>query len=94
MKLTDLHPEWNPDDGERHYLTFDCPARHNHRAPEDEGDARTGMKCVIVIAVKIAPCCWKVEGDSFETLTITPSIWHHCEKDPHFFVRNGEIVYA
>ncbi len=96
MKLSDLNPKWElGEKGERHHLSFECPAQHHHRAPEDIDDQRTGMRCQIVLPVWPEwSQSWKVAGEDFETLTVTPSIWHHCEKDPHFFITNGEIVFA
>lgn len=37
---------------------------------------------------------WNASGTSISDLTLTPSIWHHCESDPHFFITAGEIVMA
>lgn len=88
MKLTELNPEWNDDDdGKHHFLNFECPKQH--KIWED-----SEMKCHINIPVKESSD-WHINGaDSFDNLTITPSIWHHCKEDPHFFITNGEIVYA
>jgi hypothetical protein len=83
MKLTDLNPHWELD---RKYLTFDCPKQHDRHA----------MRCVISLPIHTGTSAdWKIEsGDTFTNATISPSIWHHCNEDPHFFIRNGEIVYA
>lgn len=86
MKLTDLNPKWTDGvDGTR-YLDFECPALHK---VWDDSE----MKCTILLPVT-NPGSWQAMGENFNELTITPSIWHHCKKDPHFFITNGEIVFA
>lgn len=37
---------------------------------------------------------WNASGNDVTDLTLTPSIWHHCESDPHFFITAGAIVMA
>jgi Family of unknown function (DUF6527) len=81
-KLTELNPQWNDGAIVKHYLIFDCPEKHNNDSD---------MKCIITLPINTKDG-WKIHGDdNFETLTITPSIWHHCEKEPHFFITKGEI---
>ncbi len=36
---------------------------------------------------------WNGETD-FEKVTLSPSIWHHCKSEAHFFIRGGEIQFA
>ncbi|MDE1944838.1 MAG: hypothetical protein KGI03_01000 [Patescibacteria group bacterium] len=39
--------------------------------------------------------CWNWNGETdFDKMTITPSIFHHCKSEAHFFVTNGEIIFA
>lgn len=92
MRLTELNPEWDSSDGEwKHYLKFDCPKQH-----EEHAGTEFAIKCQIVLPVKIGPKGWHIEGgdESFENLTITPSIWHHCSQDPHFHIVKGEIKFC
>lgn len=88
MKLTELSPRWAATNGVRDHVNFLCPTCKQH-----------------MIAVPIPPATgvvWNMTGDSFENLTLTPSILHKtyyadgmakpprfCET--HFFITNGEI---
>lgn len=91
MRLIELNPKWEEMNGYR-YLVFDCP--------------KCGSKdpC-LSIPVPPHPKAWKLTGEDFATLTVTPSIdfkhgfWE--AEDPaetkchaHFFITNGEIVNA
>lgn len=29
--------------------------------------------------------------EDFNKLTVTPSVWLHCESDPHFYINDGKI---
>lgn len=86
MRLIDLKPKWEMH-GEYTHLAFDCPVCKTHRIEIPVGDH---------------PKAWGMTGDSFQDLTITPSIAHKthyadsmdeqprlCES--HFFITNGEI---
>jgi hypothetical protein len=89
MKLTDLQPEWEYDNS---YMSFNCPT-----CPRDASKSRFG-NCLIIIPTKVTehqshPWGWNGETD-FEKCTLTPSIWHHCKTDPHFFIREGAIQFA
>jgi hypothetical protein len=86
MKLNELNPRLGGK-GKREYLIFDCPSKHENYI---------GNQCKVVIPIHTGTMSdWKIEGGStFENISIMPSIWHHCEKDPHFFITGGEIVYA
>jgi Family of unknown function (DUF6527) len=81
MRLTELHPRWE-NNGD--YLVFDCPKLHE----------QYDMKCEIILPVRPEINGWDLDGRDFATLTISPSIWHHCSENPHFFIRKGEIQYA
>jgi hypothetical protein len=89
MRLTDLDPELESDRHEgKDYLIFLCPV-----CPK--GESRFGS-CLIMIPVSAEHTpgeAWGMMGDTktFKDLTLTPSVWHHCKSDPHFFVKNGEI---
>jgi len=97
MKLIELNPRWTgfPDGHIRFGLTFDCPHCKTQRLgvvfanPIDpEGWIERG------VAMPKAECKWSRTGESFETLTLTPSIdssridfgghWHG-------FITNGEV---
>lgn len=80
MRLIELKPEW---EHAQSYLYFTCPT-----CPAERG-------CRIMIPTKVTqheqkPWNWNGETD-FEKVTITPSIWHHCPSDPHFFITDGEV---
>jgi hypothetical protein len=83
MRLVELKPEW---EYEQSYLYFVCPT-----CPAEK-------HCRIMIPTKITeheknPWGWNGETD-FDKVTLTPSIWHHCDSDPHFFIRDGAIQFA
>lgn len=90
MKLKELNPAFEHN-GTRSHISLDCPVCKGHK-----------------IAIPIAPQLpggqyWKMTGDSFDNISLEPSILHkteyanwpnqvprHC--DSHFFIRNGEII--
>lgn len=85
MKLTELKPKWEMH-GEYKHLAFDCPKCRTHR---------------MEIPLPPHPKAWSMTGETFENVTLAPSIAHtnhdadfdgkgrRC--DSHFFIRNGEI---
>jgi hypothetical protein len=88
MRLTDLDPRW-ASSGERHgqAVSFDCPCGCGERLivpfsnPIDGGAPMRGQGVT-----------WKRQGDTFETLTLSPSIdspghWHG-------WVKGGEVTNA
>lgn len=87
MKLADLNPQWEArESNPRAILIFDCPAQHQNHIDE---------RCKIVIPIYPTPNGWTATLiEDFDLITVVPSIWHHCEKNPHFFIQRGEIVYA
>jgi hypothetical protein len=95
MKLTDLKPEWmekeehDPNPNVARYIVFQCP-----KCPRNaDGDSECGG--VVLPVGKDGANCWGWNGEeNFAKVTLTPSIWHHCKNNPHFFVRNGEIQFA
>jgi hypothetical protein len=94
MKLTELKPQWREGaTPEKRYIEFLCPTcPHPETSP-------LHAECVIILPIEhtMSPgkprWGWNGETD-FEKLTLTPSIWHHCKTNPHFWVRDGEIVMA
>lgn len=101
MKLTDLSPKWHAHGGpgvrdaeskepprrERVGVGFDCPCGCRERVdilfatPPDGG-------------APVSQHAWQNSGDSFENLTLAPSILCGTPCRWHGFVRNGEIVQA
>lgn len=84
MKLIELNPKYGSSDGVQDHIIFDCPKCKAHK-----------------ISIPIPPatgCVWQKTGDSFENITLSPSIWHNkggsCPGicDIHFWIRNGEII--
>ena len=90
MRLKDLKPEWDHDDA---YITFQCP---KCAVPADAESIYDG--CVISIPVATGdkkPSVWQWNGEKdFEKVTISPSIFHHCKSEAHFFIRDGSIIMA
>lgn len=97
MKLTDLEPrwgrEWTPEGTpERHgqSINFLCPCGSGHVVsvpfanPIDGGAPMRGG------------VYWERQGDTIETLTLTPSINNNCGRGTpscwHGFIRNGMII--
>ena len=92
MRLTELNPEIENHD-EYEHLAFDCPVCKTHR---------------IEVPLPPHPKAWQKRGDTFEDVTLSPSIAHenhdaddHYETGKpirictsHFFIRNGEIQFA
>lgn len=81
MKLTELNPKWATANGERRFFTFDCPTDRSQK---------------IAVHFKGSKVNWEITGDTFENLTVSPSInfvvpnicsWHG-------WIRNGEIINA
>src|SRR6266568_831383 len=90
MRLTELNPEWfTNDQSQRVGVTFDCPHCTGDKKErlfvpfKNPLDGASAMEKVTT---------WQREGESFDTLTLNPSInyvghWHG-------FIRNGEIQNA
>lgn len=91
MKLIALQPKWIEDPYQIPHLDFLCPVCQNHTI-------------TIPVGLLPHPAAWHKTGDTFENLTIAPSIaneGHYTTDDgvhhvcpSHFFIRNGEIQYA
>lgn len=100
MKLLELEPRWargtrwDDANGTQHYdtscrqgmgITFDCPTHRDHRLaiffenPVDGLPPQHGERNL-----------WKREGDSFEILTVTPSI----DASEHHFGHNGQCWHG
>lgn len=97
VRLTDLDPRWGTWSGraERIEVSFDCP-RHGkaHRVHVPFANPLDGGKPVERNHL------WQRSGDSFDTLTLSPSI-DYTKYDNgtlrdascwHGFVRNGEVT--
>jgi len=102
VRLVDLNPAWLPTGGEgyshsegnsvplreRVGIAFDCPDGCGRRAsiifrnPIDVGPS-----------IRDDDHVWTREGDTFETLTLTPSIQRvDCPNRWHGHITNGEIT--
>ena len=102
MRLTDLNPQWLGAGGEGIYnadgtpatpregvaLLFDCPC------------GKCGMPCCIHVdppldgGAEISGHAWTRTGDTFDTLTLKPSIYRNEAKGGcgwHGFITNGEV---
>lgn len=98
MKLVELHPAWLGDN--RHAIVFDCPVHIGGECdrqriwvpfepPLDPGPLAQ------------SPIHWARSGDSFDTLTLAPSIRYRDSDENgqlrehwHGFVTNGEVTNA
>lgn len=95
MKLIELNPIWVENGAKDkypsidRYLEFRCP-----KCPDEPMPGFQEMRCLLVLPVGKTKDAgnwgWNGETD-FEKVTLTPSIWHHCKNDPHFFIENGSI---
>lgn len=105
MRLTDLSPRWigGPYSGPERRgcgISFDCPVHRSHRigvnfanpidggAPAPDEFCRDGSGRIVR---------WQRTGETFDTLTLTPSVdaSKHTENGTpcwHGFIQNGEIV--
>lgn len=94
MKLTDLDPGWFTTDSQRTGmgLTFRCPCKVDceqylgvwFQNPIDGGQPA---------APEILPAPrWHRVGETFETLTLTPSIDVSSSGHWHGFIKDGQIV--
>lgn len=93
VKLTDLNPVFLPIRGhegvtEGAGVQFDCPC----------GDKDENHRCFVGFANPIGPGpytndkAWQRTGDTFETLTLTPSIqrFEYCKW--HGFITAGNVI--
>jgi len=98
MKLVDCDPLWVVHDGATVGIAFTCP-RH-----VGQGLGRCSwfeFENPIGEHAPLNTNRWKREGDTFETLTLTPSLLIF-ERGPnderiehwHGFIRNGEVIDA
>lgn len=89
MKLTELTPEWRDiGEGRRGQgVEFQCPHCNKRRIFVPFENPLDGGK-----PIQSSTNLWKREGETFETLTLSPSInqighWHG-------WIRNGEVTNA
>lgn len=111
MRLADLDPHWVGAGGEGVYsrapdgTLVPAPERHGVGLSFDCPCGKCGQRCYVDFENPIdggAPMPdprprWNRSGDTFETLTLTPSILRNTGKGGcgwHGFVRSGEIVMA
>lgn len=103
MRLAELNPRWMKD-GERIVgVTFDCagPCCSGKRSSEDNFEIGTWIKsraaCPFTVALDGLPYRgdgWVRAGDTFETLTLEPSVWIEPPGHWHGFIRRGEVTNA
>lgn len=94
MKLVDLNPRWftTGDSPDIVGVTFDCPHCRHERLGVlfvEEID-RDGLPNSTHWAVNKKK--WNRQGETFETLTLSPSIDASESGHWHGFIRNGEIA--
>jgi uncharacterized protein DUF6527 len=100
MKLTDLNPRWvtflsHPADGiipPRSGVSFDCPHCRAQRLVVKFLPILDPQNILSLIdAPPMEGNEWKREGDTFETLTLSPSVDASFHGHWHGFIENGEI---
>jgi hypothetical protein len=103
MKLIDLNPKWFGAGGEgitsadgspapeRHGvgIMFDCPCGCDVRAFVPFSNPVDGSK-----PCRTDPHQWLRDGDTFESLTLSPSIHRVGGCGWHGFVRDGKVIKA
>lgn len=95
MRLTDLEPHWYvlEEGGQRVGLTFLCPhckvqrigVAFHHRGHEAIDDD------YVMAHSPQTNHIWTMDGDSFENLSLSPSVDASATGHWHGFVTNGEI---
>ena len=103
-RLADLNPKWFTVDGRRVGITFYCPAcLAGKQADEHGGRAFAFMDPPLDpgpdLGAGVAARSWRRTGDTFETLTLSPSILYRLPgpggalvEHWHGFVTNGEVT--
>ena len=103
MKLTDLNPRWVGTGGEgisdmdgnqvpyraNIAILFDCPCGCDSCVHLTISNPLGGAE-----SIKDDRHTWERTGDTFETLTLTPSFRRKSHCGYHGFVTNGEIIEA
>ena len=88
MRLVDLSPRWVKDaDGRVVGLSFECPhcrTERLHAAFENPPDGGPPSGSFVNH--------WKRTGESFETMTLSPSIDASAYGHWHGFITNGEVT--
>jgi len=96
-QLVDCNPKWGTSDAQlvTRYITFDCPEGHDHCwhtipfTPALEGGAQ--------ISTQANGAIWYRTGETFETLTLVPSIRRIPNRVDacamHINITDGKIVF-
>jgi hypothetical protein len=101
MRLAELNPKWSITNEYWHYddalktnpkrhgqgITFVCPVCKNHRVAVWFKNPIDGIEQ----APGLSPL-WNRNGDTFENLTINPSVDLRIASCWHGFVRSGEVT--
>lgn len=95
-RIADLDPHWVESDGKRCGVRFDCPEGHEdcrHVVPFTP--ALDGSPATSWYPSGVQ---WQRAGDTFETLTLTPSIATPPGRESgcalHIFIRDGQIEFC
>lgn len=97
MKLTELDPHWYTVEGANGAavgISFDCPhcrtqrlgVAFHHKGHEMMEDS------VIHAASPLTKHIWDIAGDSFDNLTLSPSVDASAFGHWHGFIKKGEIT--
>lgn len=96
MRLTELEPRWYvlEDGGPKVGLTFLCPHCKEQRIGVSfHHSGREAMEDQYIKARSPSTDhIWSLTGDSFETMTLTPSVDASATGHWHGFITNGEAA--
>ncbi|SRR6266568_3115101 len=99
MRLTELHPQWvDLGDFKQLGVIFDCPVHRTSgciypRIPAYFANPPSGHAPLPIHEAD--DCRWQLTGDSFENMTLSPSILYpkpnYGPQHWHGFISNGEV---
>lgn len=95
MRLTELNPRFVQYNGQRLGITFDCPhCRKQRLGVAFQHQGLEHIESQAILSVSPNTKIWtetNPEPDTFENLTLTPSI--DCSSSGHWhgFITNGEV---
>lgn len=94
MTLLELNPKWVTQKEGRQGMgiSFDCPCCHKQRLVVMFKNPLDGLDSFNDSNYVDKTVTWIREGDTFETLTLNPSVDASKHKHWHGFIKNGQIT--